>query len=136
MILYHRSRLEPWPAIAASGRLEPRWPREGDWPRTVHFTDEVDKLPWGWDATTHPLVVKVDVEAEAWTPWGRTHVPHNSWSSLGIHPEVPSPWGHDVTTRNEHSGHWYVTTNMVPSTQWLEVYRLDTGEVLWPATAP
>lgn len=136
MILYHYSRPEPWPEILASGRLEPRWPAEdGGWPRTVHFTDQPDRLPTGF-AEGRTLRFTVDVDAHPWTPWAIDHdIPPEAYLSLGIRNPYAAPGQSALSQWNQDADRWFVTTEHVSAASWIEVRRLDTDAVLWVPTA-
>jgi hypothetical protein len=136
VILYHYSRPEPWPEILTSGYLDPRWPAEGDdWPKTVHFTDEADRLPTGF-AEGRTLRFTVDVDAHSWTSWALDHdIPPEAYSSFGIRNPYAAPGQPALSRRNLDADHWYVTTERITTASWVEVRRLDTGAVLWPLPA-
>ncbi len=131
MILYHYSRPEPWPLILASGHLKPCWPKEGDWPKTMHLTDQPDRLPTGF-GEGRTLRFTVDIDAEPWTTWGRCHVPPNAWTSLGIRHEYLAPGTPALSEWNQDADHWYVTTEPVHAASWIEVRLLDEDRILWP----
>lgn len=133
MILYHYSFPDPWPQILASGRLEPRWPAEGDdWPKTVHLTDEPDRLPTGF-GEGRVLRFTVDTEAYPWSSWAVNNgVPPEAWLSLGIRNPYAPPGRSTLSQWNQDADHWYVTTEQIGIASWIEVRRLDTGAQLWP----
>ncbi|MEV6013853.1 hypothetical protein AB0M29_44920 [Streptomyces sp. NPDC051976] len=132
MILYHYSCPEAWPAISASGRLDPRWPKEDEgWPKTVHLTDQPDRLPSGF-GQGRTLRFTVDIEARPWGEWGRRNVPSQAWISLGIRNPFVPPGQPALSQWNQDADHWYVTTEPIPSSAWVEVRLVDTGQVLWP----
>jgi hypothetical protein len=131
VILYHYSHPESWPEILASGYLEPRRPRSAAWPRIVHLTDEIDRLPTGF-GEGRDLLFTVDIDAEPWGPWGRTHLLPECWLPFGVPNEYPTPGRPRLSPQNRDADHWYVTTEPVNSPSWTEVRRLDENKVVWP----
>lgn len=133
MILYHYSFPGPWPQILDSGYLEPCWPAEGDdWPKTVQFTDEHDRLPTDF-ATGRTLRFTVNIDASPWSQWAISNgVPPEAYLSLGVRNPYAVPGRPALSWRNKDSDHWYVTTERVPMTSWIEVRRLDANVVVWP----
>jgi hypothetical protein len=134
VILYHYSPAAAWPQILASGQLEPRWPAEDEgWPKTVHLTDQHDRLPADF-GTGRPLRFTVDIDAHPWGEWGRRHVPRNAWLSLGIRIPPPAPGQPALSQWNRDADHWFVTTEPILASAWVEVRLLNENRVLWPDT--
>ncbi|MGW6704730.1 hypothetical protein ACWGDE_07545 [Streptomyces sp. NPDC054956] len=134
--LYHFTKPEHWPAIDASGCLEPRWGAAGgDVPKTVHLSDSQDRelLPWAFRAD-YPIRFQVQIpeaDAHEWHPWGKKHVPSNAHQSLGIPVRRPDGW--HLSQWNQGSAHWRVVERLIPRLEWIEVVDLEHNTVLWKA---
>ncbi|GAA3375549.1 hypothetical protein [Streptomyces racemochromogenes] len=134
--LYHFTKPEHWPAIDASGALEPRWGAAGrDVPKTIHLSDSPDRelLLWRFQ-TGYPICFQVqipDVAAHVWHSWGKKYAPVNAHESLGI--PVRRPDGMYLSRQNQGSGHWRVVERDIVRAEWVEIVDLEHDTVLWKA---
>ncbi|MGW6391243.1 hypothetical protein ACWFR1_12245 [Streptomyces sp. NPDC055103] len=136
--LYHFTKPESWEQILAAGALEPRWPRDGSAPMTVHMMESTDPedLPWGFrDGRTIRFELRIpEAEAHHWFGWAEVNVPPNAFQSLGVPVWTPDDPSY-VNDRNLGSKHWHVVEGAVSAAEWVSVVDIDTDKVLWPATA-
>ncbi|MFB6518700.1 hypothetical protein [Streptomyces sp. NPDC056401] len=134
--LYHFTKPEHWPAIDASGALEPRWGAAGEGvPKNIHLSDSQDRelLPWAF-RTDYPIRFEVripEADAHDWHTWGKKYAPPNTHQSLGI--PVQRPDGPYLNQWNQGSGHWHVVERHIVRAEWVEVLDLEHDTVLWKA---